>query len=122
MSTNNVTEITGKQIKDGYTIYLQHEQTLKVSGLPKECGFEVEEIAEDGYTTKYQINDEAEKNGNKATGTLSDSVNIKFTNDKSGTIPTGVILSATGLIVLGIIVVAGIVFFGIRSKKKYEED
>ena len=47
---------------------------------------------------------------------------MEFTNDKHGTIPTGVLLSATGLIVVGLIVVVGVVFFGIRSKKRYEED
>ena len=35
---------------------------------------------------------------------------------------TGVILKATGLIVVGLIVIIGVVFFGVRSKRRYEED
>ena len=58
------------------------------------------------------------------TGTIVDGTNVKvgFINDKDGTIPTGVILSVAGLLVVGIIAVIGFVFFGIRSKRRYEED
>ncbi len=45
-----------------------------------------------------------------------------FTNTREGVIPTGVILSVAGLLVVGIIAVIGFVFFGIRSKRRYDED
>ena len=47
---------------------------------------------------------------------------LTFTNTKQGVIPTGIILSAAGLIVVAILVVAGVVFFGVRSRRKYEEE
>lgn len=126
-TANNVTSITGEQIKGGYDIYLQHGQTVQITGIPEGCTYTVTEESATGYTTSYttKVGSAAASqavSGNEATGTLDDSTVVAFTNDKTGTIPTGVLLSATGLIVVGIIVVIGIVFFGIRSKKRYEEE
>ena len=45
-----------------------------------------------------------------------------FTNDRSGVIPTGVILSVAPWAIAGVVILAGVVFFAIRSRKKYEEE
>ena len=42
-------------------------------------------------------------------------------NVKEGVIPTGVILSVAPWVIAGIVIIAGVVFFAIRSRKKYEE-
>lgn len=120
--------------------YLQDGDYITVYGFVKGTSYEVSEDKEDYTSTEGILADnssfeyDSTHNNNdelmdSTSGTFEEDTNNKlipvytgFTNDKSGTIPTGVILSATGLIILGIIVVAGIVFFGIRSKKKYEED
>ncbi|HBZ03894.1 MAG TPA: hypothetical protein DEO83_08815 [Lachnospiraceae bacterium] len=120
--------------------YLQDGDYITVYGFVKGTSYEVSEDKEDYTSTEgisadnssFEYDSTHDKNDelmDSASGTFKEDANNKlipvytgFTNDKSGTIPTGVILSATGLIILGIIVVAGIVFFGIRSKKKYEED
>ena len=61
--------------------------------------------------------------GNTVTGTMTeDNTIITYTNNKEGIIPTGVLLSATPWIILGVVLIAGIVFFAIRSKKKYEDE
>ncbi len=44
-----------------------------------------------------------------------------FTNNKEGLIPTGVILSVVPWVVAGIVIIGGIAFFAIRSRRKYEE-
>nr|MCR5544107.1 hypothetical protein [Eubacterium sp.] len=56
-------------------------------------------------------------------GTVADTdIKTGFKNVKNGTIPTGIIISLSGLIVVGIIAVIGFVFFGTRSRRRYEED
>lgn len=45
-----------------------------------------------------------------------------FTNYKEGVIPTGVILSVAPWIIAGMVILAGIAFFVIRSGRKYEEE
>ena len=126
-ATNEKSSITGAEIKAGHTVYLQHGQTVTITGIPKGCTYTVTEESATGYTTSYttKVGSAAASqavSGNEATGTLDDSTVVAFTNEKKGTVPTGVLLSATGLIVVGLIVVVGVVFFGIRSKKRYEED
>ena len=61
--------------------------------------------------------------GNTATDNgIDEDTEIAFTNNREGLIPTGVILSVAGLLVVGIIAVIGFIFFGIRSKRRYDED
>ena len=120
--------------------YLQDGQYITVYGFVAGTGYSVTEDKED-YTSTNGItaaNSSLNYDGTEGMDALSDGVSGTFaedattkklipvytgyTNDKTGTIPTGVILSATGLIVFGLVVVFGIVFFGIRSKKRYEEE
>ena len=56
------------------------------------------------------------------TSGITDDTNLEFTNSKSGVIPTGVILSVAPWVIAGVVIIGGIVFFAIRSRKKYEED
>ena len=132
MSSNNITNniLTGAQLKAGYDIYLQHGQTVIISGIIENCKFTVEEDP-DTYdvTTTFKTDettpvDQTDTNDADeiVSGTLEKSSIVTFTNTKNGVIPTGVILKATGLIVVGLIVIIGVVFFGVRSKRRYEED
>lgn len=125
---NAITRIKWSQLKAGYDIYLQNGDHVSIIGLLEGTTYTIKE--ENGsYTTQTKTmtgtqtkNDVSGVNGNSVNGSLTESTKQLFINDKTGTIPTGVLLSATGLIVVGLIVVIGVVFFGIRSKKRYEED
>nr|MCR5103788.1 hypothetical protein [Eubacterium sp.] len=117
---NNLTEVTGAQLKAGQKFYLQHGQSIVIRGLAPNVSYEVTENAED-----YKSAAKADCTNSGVIGTVAGDNKMAtagFTNTRNGIIPTGILLSATGLIVLGLIVVAGIVFFAIRSRKKYDEE
>ncbi|MBO4863025.1 MAG: hypothetical protein J5517_01530 [Eubacterium sp.] len=116
----NPQTVSGSELNSGVTFYLQHGQSVVIRGLAPSIEYEVTENAED-----YQS---AVKSGDTNSGVIgtvagNDKMAVAgFTNTRSGVIPTGIILSATGLIVVALIVVFGIVFFAVRSRKRYEEE
>lgn len=110
----------------GYDLYLQHGSDVFLQGIPDGCIVEIVETNANKYTVTSLVrvtgeSDVAGTTSAKATINGKDVV-MAFTNEKSGTIPTGVILSVAGLLVVGIFAVIGFVFFGLRSKRRYDED
>ena len=127
----NPTTVTGAQLKAGQKFYLQHGQSIAIRGIAPNAGYTVTEDAEDyksinpsQYTDTLKVegftNITAGVIGSVADGNKA--VMTSYLNQRDGVIPTGIILSAAGLIIVAIIVVAGIVFFGVRSRRKYEEE
>ena len=113
--------------------YLQGGQYVELKGIPKTATYEVTEadysadgyVTEDAVTKNFTITDGSNTItfDDATSGTINaDDIQTGFTNTKDGTIPTGVILSVAGLLIVGIIAVIGFVFFGIRSKRRYDED
>ena len=114
--------------------YLQDGQYITVNGLTVGMSYEITEDEED-YTSTEGISAEDSPfnidgiGGNDAlTGKTSDTITTDgsviytgFTNTRRGVVPTGVLLSIAGLVVAAIFIVAGVIFFGIRSRRKYEE-
>ena len=99
------------------TVYITNENvSLDVGAIAK------------GYTTEVVItgNDtDPTNNAPQVTDTttgITEDTTLAYTNTKDGVIPTGIILSVAGLLVVGLIAVIGFVFFGIRSKRRYDED
>ncbi|SNU05168.1 hypothetical protein SAMN06297422_10322 [Lachnospiraceae bacterium] len=118
--------------------YLQGDQYVNIMGLPKDATYAITEgttadpgYVKDGYTSSpantknFEIGTDPNKVifTNGVTGTIVDTdIKTGFTNEKNGNIPTGVIISLSGLIVVGIIAVIGFAFFSARSKRRYEEE
>ena len=115
--------------------YLQDGQYITVYGLAKDMSYAVTEDEED-YTSSEGISADDSPfdiDGNSSkdalTGEMSDIIDSDditiytgFTNTKRGVIPTGVVLSIAGLIIAAIVAVIGVIFFGVRSRKRYEEE
>ena len=119
--------------------YLQHGQYIIVEGLSVGTTYDLTEDAE-GYTSTAGITAAVSvinwdgKDGNdaladavKGTVKLLDADNTTtddgdlqtgFTNDKQGIIPTGVLVSATPVIIIAVVVVAGVVLFIVMSAKR----
>ncbi len=140
----NIRYVSGTQLKAGYSFYLQDGQKVIVKGLPYGVGYELQEVQDDyvpsvelseeegyDYVTKDGANDqskvEASLNvvtGNDPTATIADTcisgdVDITFTNEREGTIPTGVVVSiaapsAAAAALIGVLVV-------LHVKKKKED-
>lgn len=132
-TANNITQLTGEQLTDGYDFYLQDGNYVTILGLPEGCGYEVSETAED-YTSNQKIsatNSSLDWDGSagadalndELSGTMTADKHTGFTNEKKGVIPTGVLLVATPVIIVALIAVAGVVFFAVRSaKNRAQED
>ena len=118
--------------------YLQDGQYISITGLAEGMGYEVSENAEE-YTSADGISDSLsgiDKNGDGNKDALIDpksgeitkvgdeikSVYTGFTNTKEGVIPTGVILSVAPWAIAGVVILAGVIFFAIRSRRKFEEE
>ena len=118
--------------------YLQDGQYITIVGLSEGVGYSVTEEKED-YTSSegiLQTDSSFDENNDgtcealtdSATGTISKesgvlkSVHTGYTNTRDGVIPTGVILSVAPWVVAGIVLIGGIVFFAIRSRRKLEEE
>ena len=142
--TQKIRYVSGAQLKEGYSFYLQDGQKVIVKGLPYGVGYELQEVQDDyvpsvelseeegyDYVTKDGANDqskvEASLNvvtGNDPTATIADTcisgdVDITFTNERKGTIPTGVVVSiaapsAAAAALIGVLVV-------LHVKKKKED-
>lgn len=127
------------KIKAKGTFYLQDGQYITVYGFAEGMHYELTEEAEDYKSIEKISADESSldyddthagcdalsgETSGEFTAT-SGEVNSKytgFTNDRSGVIPTGVILSVAPWAIAGVVILAGVVFFAIRSRKKYEEE
>ena len=107
--------------------YLKDGQYITIKGLPEGCTYELSEDAED-YTASNGIS-AAEGMGGTAysdpvsnTTAVTADVNTGFTNDRTGVIPTGVLLTvapfAIGLLLFGALAI----FFIARKKKRAEEE
>ena len=125
------TTITGQQlvINDdtaSYDFYLQDGQYVTLDGLPKGAKYTVAEEAEEytsspAKTTSIEIG--TKTFADAVTGDIEDDdVATGFTNNKDGTIPTGVILSIAGPAVVGLAVIGGLIFMIIKRKKEDSED
>lgn len=94
----------------GFTVYLQHGQTMVLKGLPKGTTYTITETQEAGYNTTSE----------NASGTIStDDVSSVYRNDKSGVIPTGILLQSTGAFALLGICLVGL-FLTKKTKLKEE--
>ena len=111
------------------TYYLKHGQSIKIQGLTADTKYTIAETSysTDGYTTSntVQVGDgDATKSETLTTGekTMGAGDNVvTFTNDKQGTVPTGILLETAPYLILGAVVVAGlVVLFATRRRRSRE--
>ncbi|MBQ5562916.1 MAG: hypothetical protein IIT39_05985, partial [Clostridia bacterium] len=134
----NVTEITADTNGKAETkFYLQDGQYITIQGLAKGTVYSVTENAEDYKSTAGTETVAVAAVGNASdpdyvaeklyddpvSGTVaSTDIYTGYTNDRSGTIPTGIILSVAAPVIIGLAVLGGIIFLVIRNKKRENED
>lgn len=92
-----------------YTVYLSHNESVQLLGIPAGAHYTVVEAAED-YSCTPPANAEAD---------IAADTTVAFTNTRSGVVPTGVMLTVVpGVIIIGC-GAAGLILF--NRKKKEEE-
>ena len=124
------------------TYYLKHGQSIVIQGLTAdthytitEDGYSSDGYSSDGYSTAYSVEVGGEKvvkstnstgdrkmSIDKPDGTaITDDNVVTFTNSKSGTVPTGILLETAPYLILGAVVVAGlVVLFATRRRRTRE--
>ena len=131
--------VTGATLNTGYVIYMQAGQNVVVNGLPKGVSYTVTEDAED-YTPSTAVSGDTTNDGTDLTDT-TDNVNIAsgsavtvsdtnltadttvaYTNNRTGTIPTGVILTVAAPAVIGLGVLGLIVMLNVKKKREDAEE
>ena len=129
-AANNVNTLTGAQLKAGYDFYLQDGNYITIIGIPEHYNYEVTEAAEDYTGTATISTDNSTLDWNTAVdgadaladpasdNDISTDIHTGFTNNKTGTIPTGVLMSVGPVVIVGLIVAGGIVFLAVRNTKR----
>ena len=113
------------------TFYLQHGQKIAIRGLAEGTKYTITEEVED-YTASAAITGDADAAANASiatngivadstTGITADTV-VAYTNDRTGTIPTGILLSIAAPAGVGIVVIGGIVYLLIKNKRREAEE
>ena len=138
-NVSNVTEITATANTAVSTdFYLQDGQYITVKGLPVGTAYALTEAAE-GYKSTVKIaeslstfsvdttNDDPtvtyEELIDNVSGTISNAdIYTGYTNAKDGILPTGILVKATPVIVIGVLAIAGVVFFAVRNAKNKDLD
>ena len=140
---NNATTVDGENVTsltvgaDGtitQKFYLHDGQYITICGLGEGVKYEITENAED-YTSKEGIAQNVSSlnwDGEEGFDALSDAVTNNtgittdvytgFTNDRSGTIPTGILLSVAAPATVGIVAVGGIAYLLLKNKRREDEE
>ena len=117
---NNLDVLTGGQLKGGHTFYLKDGQYITVQGLPAGVTYTVTETPEDytptnGITT--EVSGKADAYSDATTGTLTQDIKTGFTNEKTGVIPTGILLTIAPF-AIGILLFGALIIFIIAKRRR----
>lgn len=109
--------------------WIQNGQSIKIQGLAGSTGYTVTE-AENAYKTNIAVTGDT-KNGEAniaavdgkvvTDAAVSEDTVVAYTNDKSGAVPTGLIMSIGGPAAIALLGGVGLVTINARKKKEDEE-
>lgn len=136
----NPTSITvGANGSVSQVFWLQNNQNITIQGLATGSSYTIAEdfttVTNEGYsvtatydtTTGLDFKTEdgtaneaaiAISNGEVADSSLTSDAAVTFTNTKNGAVPTGVLVSATPVIIVGVVLLAGIAALVVVSSKR----
>ena len=102
--------------------YLNDDDKIIIQGMTSDTEYTIEEAdyTTDGYSTSYVLDSSTSTTSNIiGAETMGDKDHtVTFTNNKQGTVPTGVLLETAPYIILGVVVIAGfVVLFATRRRR-----
>lgn len=107
--------------------WIQNGQSIKIQGLAGETGYTVTE-AENAYKTNIAVTGDATNEAENdiaavAKKTVTDKAvtkdtTVAYTNDKSGAVPTGIVMPIAGATSIMLIGGAGVGYFILKNKKR----
>ena len=138
--TSDVSQPLTITVPEGQTeveqvFYLQHGQSIVIRGLIEGTKYTITEYPED-YTASATITGDTKTGDAEGEGTvitldsnyamsddcIKDDAVIDFTNDRSGTIPAGVLLAIAAPAAVGIAAIGGITYLLIKNKRRKAEE
>lgn len=143
-TANKVTTLTYGELKEGHDFYLCSGSNVEIIGIPSGLGYKITEYPEDyspsiSYDTGSDnktndgTDDEAEiagapgESSDPKTYSVSDScikadTSVIFTNEKAGTLPTGVLMTVAGSAAIAALGIAGVAAGTVYLRKKKSEE
>lgn len=94
------------------TYNLSHDEFVVIKGLTENTSYTIAE--EDYSNVGYTTTDSGNTNGTIA----NTDVSVTFTNNKQGTVPTGILLETAPYMILGAVVLAGIVVLFVTRRRR----
>lgn len=92
--------------------YLKHGQSIIIQGLAPDTEYEITETAyaQDGYSTSFVIDSSSSEDSSDTEVQVmgENDHTVVFTNDKDGTVPTGILLETAPYIGLGVAVLVSL--------------
>ena len=100
------------------TFWLKHNEDIVIEGILDTGKYSVTETAKNGYTTTYTINGGTSETSN-TTGVkdIGTGANVIYTNSKSSSIPTGVLLNMAAPLA-GIVLAGALLIVLLASRKR----
>lgn len=112
-----------------FDVYLKHNDSLKINGLTKDATYTVKETSEDYSATATKNSNkldlthtEAEHTDVTATQTLAGDETVAFTNNREGTLPTGIYHNNRAAFnIMGVAAAGGAIAIVIKKRRKSTE-
>ncbi len=105
--------------------YIQDGQRIVIKDIADGTAYAITEDSEDYQATAEIVgdNDGTENNGVSVEDIgLTQDTTVTFTNDRSGVLPTGILVSIAPAAIIGIAVIGGIVFLVVKNKRREAEE
>lgn len=101
-------------------ITLKNGESVTIYGLAPDNTFAITEDDYTGYTTTYQVGEETVQTGRTLAATAIGDADksVTFTNDKQGTVPTGILMDVQPYLILATVVLAAFALLLVFGKKR----
>lgn len=122
---NNPTNVTGAELKEGVTFYLQHGQNVVIRGLPINTTYYVTENAEDYKSTQMSGKTNGTSDNPAVIGTVAGENKMAeagFTNTRDGIIPTGITMAVGGAATIVLLGGGGAIAIALKNKKRKNDN
>lgn len=106
--------------KSSTTITLKHGESFVIENLPHGATYKITEAEETGYTVKSGTGSATLVKSNKVENTSGIVANteVHFENDRSGTIPTGILVTVAPTAMIIVVAAAGVIMLNAKKKAK----
>lgn len=105
-------------------VFLQHDESIKITGLPDGASYTITEYPEDYTVASVNATEDdtdGTANGAEFTDTITGDTTVTYTNDKQGVVPTGVMVSVAGPAAAGAAIVGGVILLSVKKRREDKE-